>query len=56
MQSIAVNSTAFEGEENGPKKAFIGSKTETALLVLAKDHLVQWVPLRKEKRANTEVV
>lgn len=33
-ESIAINSTAFEGEENG-KKAFIGSKTETALLDFA---------------------
>jgi P-type Ca2+ transporter type 2C len=53
MQSIAVNSTAFEGEENG-QKAFIGSKTETALLVLAKDHLGMGAVA--EERANTEVV
>lgn len=37
-QSIAVNSTAFEGEDKGVA-TFIGSKTETALLVLAKNHL-----------------
>lgn len=36
--SIAVNSTAFEGEENG-KQIYIGSKTETALLTFARDHL-----------------
>ncbi|KAK0644103.1 hypothetical protein B0T16DRAFT_417148 [Cercophora newfieldiana] len=30
-ESIAINSTAFEGEENG-KSVFIGTKTETALL------------------------
>ncbi|KAJ8608607.1 hypothetical protein MRB53_039574 [Persea americana] len=36
--SIAINSTAFEGEEDG-KQVFIGSKTETALLTLAKDLL-----------------
>ncbi|KFA72960.1 hypothetical protein S40288_05063 [Stachybotrys chartarum IBT 40288] len=38
VQSIAINSTAFEGEEEG-KLVFIGSKTETALLQLARDHL-----------------
>jgi len=32
--SIVINSTAFEGEENG-KTVFIGSKTETALLDFA---------------------
>ena len=37
-QSIAINSTAFEGEEKGVS-TFIGSKTETALLALAKTHL-----------------
>ncbi|KAI2614785.1 plasma membrane calcium-transporting ATPase [Hypoxylon fragiforme] len=38
IQSIAINSTAFEGEENG-QFTYIGSKTETALLHLARDHL-----------------
>jgi Ca2+-transporting ATPase len=37
-QSIVVNTTAFEGEENG-KPAFIGSKTETALLDWAQRYL-----------------
>lgn len=37
-QSIVINSTAFEGEEDG-NEAFIGSKTETALLGFARDHL-----------------
>ncbi|KAK5073310.1 plasma membrane calcium, partial [Cryomyces antarcticus] len=36
--SIAINSTAFEGEEDG-KQTFIGSKTETALLSFGRDHL-----------------
>lgn len=36
--SIAINSTAFEGEEDG-KTAFIGSKTETALLDWAQKYL-----------------
>lgn len=38
IQSISINSTAFEAEEDG-KAVFIGSKTETALLQLTKDHL-----------------
>lgn len=37
-QSIVVNSTAFEGEEDG-NMTFIGSKTDTALLSFARDHL-----------------
>lgn len=37
-QSVAINSTAFEGEQDGVA-TFIGSKTETALLELAKQHL-----------------
>ncbi|KAF2813170.1 calcium transporting P-type ATPase-like protein [Mytilinidion resinicola] len=37
-QSIAINSTAFEGQEDG-RDAFIGSKTETALLNFARQHL-----------------
>ena len=37
-QSIAINSTAFEGEVDGVK-TFIGSKTETALLIFARDFL-----------------
>jgi Ca2+-transporting ATPase len=36
--SIALNSTAFEGEADGVK-TFIGSKTETALLIFARDFL-----------------
>jgi P-type Ca2+ transporter type 2C len=35
-QSIAVNTTAFEGEEDG-KSVFIGTKTETALLDWARN-------------------
>jgi Ca2+-transporting ATPase len=38
IQSIAINATAFEGEEEGIP-VFVGSKTETALLQLAKEHL-----------------
>lgn len=38
LQSIVQNSTAFEGIENG-EQTFIGSKTETALLGFAREHL-----------------
>lgn len=37
-QSVVINSTAFEGEEEG-RSTFIGSKTDTALLSFARDHL-----------------
>lgn len=51
--SIALNSTAFEGEENGTQ-TFIGSKTETALLSFARDYLGMG-PVNVE-RSNAEVV
>ncbi|KAL1898357.1 plasma membrane calcium [Ceratocystis pirilliformis] len=37
VDSFALNSTAFEGEVEG-KPGFIGSKTETALLILGRDY------------------
>lgn len=37
-QSNVLNSTAFEGEQDGIK-TFIGSKTEVALLTFCRDHL-----------------
>jgi Ca2+-transporting ATPase len=36
-QGIAVNSTAFEGTDESGKPAFVGNKTETALLNLSKN-------------------
>ena len=36
--SIVINSTAFESDEDG-KSVFVGSKTETALLDFARDYL-----------------
>ncbi len=53
--SIAVNSTAFEGEdeENG-QTTFIGSKTETALLSFARDYLS--MSSVSEERENADVV
>ncbi|KAL8835132.1 MAG: hypothetical protein Q9170_003437 [Blastenia crenularia] len=53
LQSVAVNSTAFEGEEEG-KATYIGSKTETALLTMAKEFLGMG-PVAEE-RAGVEVV
>lgn len=52
LASIAINSTAFEGEENG-EVTFIGSKTETALLGFARDHLGMG-PIAEE-RANATI-
>lgn len=50
--SIVLNSTAFEGEEKGVP-TFIGSKTETALLTLAKDHL--GLDSLAEERSNATI-
>ncbi|KAI2478857.1 Calcium-transporting ATPase [Pyrenophora tritici-repentis] len=53
IQSVAINSTAFEGQEDG-KPVFIGSKTETALLQLAKEHL--GLVSLSETRDNEQVI
>ncbi|KAI8953043.1 calcium-translocating P-type ATPase [Xylaria longipes] len=53
VQSVAINSTAFEGEDAG-RFAFIGSKTETALLQWAKDHM--GMQSLAELRANEQTV
>ncbi|KAI4146286.1 MAG: hypothetical protein L6R39_003508 [Caloplaca ligustica] len=53
LQSVAINSTAFEGEEDG-KATYLGSKTETALLTMAKEFLGMG-PVAEE-RAGVEVV
>jgi Ca2+-transporting ATPase len=53
LQSIAINSTAFESNENG-ELTFIGSKTETALLSFAKWYLGMR-PI-SEEHANANVV
>ncbi|KAJ5450061.1 Calcium-transporting ATPase 2 [Penicillium daleae] len=52
MQSIVLNSTAFEGEQEGVK-TFIGSKTETALLTFARDYMGMGPPA--EARANAKI-
>lgn len=51
--SIAINSTAFEGEEKGVP-TFVGSKTETALLQMAKENL--GLDGLAAERANVSVV
>ncbi|KAL2172154.1 hypothetical protein VTG60DRAFT_155 [Thermothelomyces hinnuleus] len=53
LKSIALNSTAFEGEAEG-ERTFIGSKTETALLILAREHLAMG-PV-SEERANAKTL
>lgn len=53
VDSIAINTTAFEGNEDG-RPTFIGSKTEAALLSFAKERLGMR-PVNEE-RANAEVV
>lgn len=52
-QSIMINSTAFEGEQDG-RQTFIGSKTETALLEFARTHLA--IGPLQEERSNVNVV
>ncbi|KAK2743654.1 plasma membrane calcium [Myotisia sp. PD_48] len=52
MKSIAINSTAFEGDEDG-QRTFIGSKTEVAMLQLAQNHLGLNL---SEERANADIV
>jgi P-type Ca2+ transporter type 2C len=52
-QSIVINSTAFDGEEDG-RQTFIGSNTETALLTFARDYLGMG-PVSVE-RSNTRII
>ena len=53
LKSISVNSTAFEGEVDG-EMTFIGSKTETALLLFAKEFLGMG-PV-SEERSNVKIL
>ncbi|KAK8098624.1 putative calcium P-type ATPase [Apiospora kogelbergensis] len=53
LKSITLNSTAFEGDVDGVK-TFIGSKTETALLTFAKEHLGMG-PV-SEERSNAKIL
>lgn len=52
-ESIAINSTAFESEQDG-KQVFVGSKTETALLDFARDNL--GMDRISIERSNAEIV
>lgn len=52
VKSIALNSTAFEEDKSGTRE-FIGSKTEVALLQLARDYLGMDVTA---ERASAEIV
>ena len=53
IQSVVINSSAFESDENG-KTAFVGSKIEAALLQFARDHL--GLQSLEEVKANAEVI
>ncbi|DAA73520.1 TPA_exp: Calcium-transporting ATPase [Trichophyton benhamiae CBS 112371] len=53
LNSISLNSTAFESDENGAT-TFVGSKTETALLSFAHDYLA--LGSLNEARSNAEIV
>jgi P-type Ca2+ transporter type 2C len=53
VKSIALNTTAFEGEAQDGRRGFIGSKTEVAMLQLARDHLGMNLT---EQRASSPVV
>lgn len=53
LQSIALNSTAFEGLVDG-EQTFIGSKTETALLIFGRDSLGMG-PV-SEERSSAEIL
>ncbi|RHZ44952.1 putative P-type calcium ATPase [Aspergillus thermomutatus] len=52
VDSIVINSTAFEGEQDGTM-TFIGSKTETALLSFARTYL--GMGSVSEARSNAEI-
>ncbi|KAI0429324.1 hypothetical protein F5Y09DRAFT_261091 [Xylaria sp. FL1042] len=53
LKSISLNSTAFESDVDG-EATFIGSKTETALLLFARDHLGMGAV--SEERANATIL
>ncbi|KGQ00979.1 calcium-translocating P-type ATPase, PMCA-type [Paracoccidioides lutzii Pb01] len=53
VKGIALNSTAFEGEEKG-QRTFIGSKTEVAMLNLARNYLA--LNNLAQERSNAYIV
>ncbi|KAL4754042.1 hypothetical protein BDW72DRAFT_167261 [Aspergillus terricola var. indicus] len=55
LKSIALNSTAFEEVKEGTKE-FIGSKTEVALLQLARDYLGMDVTTERASATITQLI
>ncbi|KAL4928366.1 putative calcium-translocating P-type ATPase(PMCA-type) [Aspergillus undulatus] len=55
IKSIALNSTAFEEEKEGVKD-FIGSKTEVALLQLARDYLGMDVTTERASATTVQLI
>lgn len=56
LKSISLNSTAFEGDVDGVK-TFIGSKTETALLLFAQAHLAMGpVSVERENAQTLQII
>ncbi|KAL2868262.1 putative calcium-translocating P-type ATPase(PMCA-type) [Aspergillus lucknowensis] len=55
VKSIALNSTAFEEEKDGSKE-FIGSKTEVALLQLARDYLAMDVTTERASATVAQLI
>jgi len=53
-ESIALNTTAFEGDDGNGNLQFIGSKTETALLQMAKFYLTM-TDVNQERQAARQV-
>ncbi|CAG8652692.1 34365_t:CDS:2 [Gigaspora margarita] len=51
-KSIAINTTAFEGEPKNGKPNFVGSKTETALLQLLLDLDVDYKQLKEDAKVT----
>lgn len=53
-ESIVINSTAIEGQENDDQRQFYGSQTEAALLRFSQDHL--GLGRLDDERANVRVM
>lgn len=55
IKSIALNSTAFEEDKDGQKE-FVGSKTEVALLQLAKDYFGMDVAMERASEETVQLI
>lgn len=53
VEGVAINSTAFEGEDENGEIGFIGSKTETALLGMTKSMGIDYRSYREAKHYET---